>query len=392
MQLTASTASTALLALCVAVASPALAQSAVNIYGIADAALAYSSNQNGESNVYMRSGNLAASRIGFKGNEDLGQGLQALFQLEGGYELDTGAQSSSGVLFNRQAFVGLAERRFGSLTAGRQYTPYYLLVGPIGPVTALTGATGAHPGDIDALDTTVRSNNSVTYTSPIWSGLQVSALYGFGEQPSRGSAGRTVSTALKYDYRQWSMALGYQKLNNTDAVGARDPNASSSFTVSRVNAGYLSADAVRYVVAALRYKIGDLTLGANASNVAYQPGAGSLFSDTAIFNTGGLLATYQLPGAWLLGVGYSYTRENRANGIASPARYQQVSLEQTYSFSKRTALYFLEAYQRAGGTTLGPAGRSQPLPAVAVVGDSQATTPSSGRNQGVVMAGIRVSF
>jgi predicted porin len=83
-------ASTAVLALCVASASPALAQSALNIYGVADAALVYSSNQNGASNVYMRSGNLAASRIGFKGSEDLGQGLQALFQLEGGYEIDTG--------------------------------------------------------------------------------------------------------------------------------------------------------------------------------------------------------------------------------------------------------------------------------------------------------------
>lgn len=370
----------------------ALAQSALNIYGVADAALVYSSNQNGASNRYMRSGNLAASRIGFKATEGLSQELQALFQLEGGYELDTGAQSSSGVLFNRQAFVGLADRRYGSLTVGRQYTPYYLLVGPIGPVTALTGATGAHPGDIDALDTTVRSNNSLTYTSAVWSGLQVSALYGFGEQPERSTVGRTVSVALKYDYQRWALALGYQKLNNGAAAGVRSPDASSSFTVSAVNAGYLSAAAVRYVVAALRYKAGDVTLGANASNVAYRPGAGSLFSDTAMFNTGGLLATYHSSGPWLLGAGYSHTRENRANGIGSPARYQQVSLEQTYSFSERTALYFLEAYQRAGGTTLGRAGRSQQVPAVAVVGDSQAPTPSAGRNQAVLMAGIRLSF
>jgi predicted porin len=385
-------ASAAVLALCVAPASPALAQSALNIYGVADAALVYSSNQNGASNVYMRSGNLAASRIGFKGSEDLGQGLQALFQLEGGYELDTGAQSSSGVLFNRQAFVGLADRHYGSITAGRQYTPYYLLVGPVGPVPALTGATGAHPGDIDALDTTVRSNNSLTYTSPVWSGLQISALYGFGEQPARRAVGSTVSVALKYDYQQWALALGYQKLNNGDAAGMRSPNASSSFTVSPVNAGYVSADAVRYVAAALRYKAGDVTLGANASNVTYRPGAGSLFDDTAVFNTGGLLATWQTSSAWLLGAGYSYTRANRANGIGSPAHYQQVSLEQTYSFSKRTALYLLEAYQRAGGTTLGQAGRTQQVPAVAVVGDSQASTPSAGQGQTVLMAGIRLSF
>lgn len=42
------------------------------------------------------------------------------------------------------------------------------MLGPIGPTTALTGATGAHPGGIDALDTTVRSNNSLAYTTPVW--------------------------------------------------------------------------------------------------------------------------------------------------------------------------------------------------------------------------------
>jgi predicted porin len=384
--------SLAAMTLCLGAAFPAQAQSALTIYGIIDAALVYSSNQNGASNVYIRSGNLSASRLGFKGTEDLGDGLQALFQLEGGYEVDTGAQSSSGAVFNRQAFVGLAASRYGSLTAGRQYTPYYLLVGPLGPTSALTGATGAHPGDIDALDTTVRSNNSVAYTTPVWSGLQMSALYGFGEQPGRRAVGSTVSVALKYDYQQWALALGYQKLNNGDAVGVRSPNASSSFTVSPINAGYLSADGVRYVAAALRYTQGPLTLGTNATNVAYRPGAGSLFTDTAVFNTGGLLAIYRLSSAWVLTAGYSYTRENSANGIGSPARYQQVSLEQTYAFSTRTALYFLEAYQRAGGTTLGLAGRTQPVRAVAVVGDSQAGTPSSGQGQTVLMAGIRHSF
>lgn len=382
----------AALPLLCASAGSALAQSAITIYGIVDAALVYSNNQRGMSNTYMRSGNLAASRLGLKGSEDLGDGRQALFQLESGFESDTGAQSATGVLFNRQVFVGLADQRLGMLTGGRQYTPYYQMIGPVGPTSALTGATGAHPGDIDGLDTTIRSNNSVAYTSPVWSGMQMSLLYGFGEQPGSRARGNTVSAALKYDYAQWQFALGYQKLNNADAAGTRSPNASSSFTVSPVNAGYLSADGVRYVAAAARYTQGQLTLGVNTSNVAYRPGGGSLFTDTASFNTGGVLAIYHPGGAWALSAGYSYTRENRANGITSPASYRQLSLEQTYSFSKRTALYFLEAHQRAGGTTLGAAGIGEPVPAVAVVGDSQAGTPSGGRGQTVLMAGLRHSF
>lgn len=79
------------LAFSAALQSDASAQSSVSTYGVADAALVYSSNQNGHSNTYMRSGNLAASQLGFKGTEDLGGGTQALFLLENGFEADTGA-------------------------------------------------------------------------------------------------------------------------------------------------------------------------------------------------------------------------------------------------------------------------------------------------------------
>jgi hypothetical protein len=49
------------------------------------------------------------------------------------------------------------------------------MVGALGPTGVLTGATGAHPGDLDALDTTLPLNDSVTYLSPNLAGLQLSA-------------------------------------------------------------------------------------------------------------------------------------------------------------------------------------------------------------------------
>jgi predicted porin len=107
------------------VSGSASAQSNVAIYGVADAGVAYASNQNGNANTYLRSGSLSASKIGLQGVEALGGDLQALFLLESGFELDSGAQSASGSLFNRQAYVGLLSRAYGVLTAGRQYTPYY---------------------------------------------------------------------------------------------------------------------------------------------------------------------------------------------------------------------------------------------------------------------------
>ena len=370
----------------------AAAQTGLAIYGTLDLALVYASNQGGASNTYMRSGNLAASKLGFKGNEDLGGDTQALFVLENGFEADTGAMSSSNTLFNRQAYVGLANARYGTLTAGRQYTPYYLFVGPLGPTAVLTGATGAHPGDIDGLDTTIRVSNSLSYTSPLWSGAQIGVLVGLGETPGQLSTGSSLSAAFKYDYNAWNFALGYLKLKNGNAAGIFDPTASGSFGASPLNRGYLSADSVQYLAAAARYTMGKLALGVNASNVAYRPKGSSLFADTAVFNTAGLVATYQLYPALFVSAGYSYTRENAANGIADPARYQQLSLEQTYSLSKRTAFYLLEAYQVARGRTLGVTGIGNPVDAVAVVGDSQNGSPSANGNQGVLMIGVRHSF
>lgn len=368
------------------------AQTSVTIYGVLDNAFAYSSNQGGFHNFYQRQGNLVGSKLGFKGVEDLGGGLQALYTLEAGFNVDDGSAASAGVLFNRQSFVGLSNQA-GTVTMGRQYTPYFLYVGTYGPTSSLTGATGAHPGDIDGLDTTIRINNSVTYASPVFGGVQASAQYGMGEIAGASTTGATYSAALKYDMSPLRMALGYLYMKNGPVTGTTfSSQASGSFSASPINKGYLSAGAVQYLAAAGRYKIGDLELGLNGSNVQYKPTAGSLFTNTATFNTVGALATYQLTPTVFISGGYSYTKEKAANGVTDPARYQQIALEQVYIFSPRTSLYALEAYQYARGTTLGAGGMGNPVSAVAVVGDSQTGTPSNANNQTVVMLGIKHSF
>lgn len=372
------------------------AQSNVSIYGVVDAAMAYTSNQGGNSNTYMRSGNLSASKIGFQGVEDLGGDLKALFLLESGFESDTGAMSSAGTLFNRQAYVGLQSGAYGTLTAGRQYTPYYLLVGSLASSNILTGATGAHPGDIDGLDTTVRISNSLSYSMPAWRGLQASAQYGFGEAADSNAVGSSFSAAVKYSTSPAEFALGYLKLKN-GGNGAGQPgqsgwnsNASGSFGVSAVNQGYATADSIQFIAASARYTMGKWMVGANASNVQYQAGTRSAFRDTAIFNTAGLISSYQLTPQWFLAAGYSDTFASRANGISDRARYRQLSFEQNYALSKRTSIYLIEARQLARGQTLGQNGAI--VDAVASVGDSQNGTPSSNGGQTVVMVGLKHSF
>jgi predicted porin len=109
----------------------ALAQTNVTIYGIADAGYVYASGDDyvPGSNTFsgIRSGLLSGSRIGFKGEEALGNGLKAIFTLEYSLEIDnnTGIGSTGG-LNARQQFVGLSSDKLGTAALGRQYAPGYL--------------------------------------------------------------------------------------------------------------------------------------------------------------------------------------------------------------------------------------------------------------------------
>ena len=380
-------------AACAALAcAPAFAQSSVTLYGAVDDAVTYVNNQKGSSNVYLRQGNLYASKFGLQGKEDLGGGTTAIFDLQNGFDLNTGAFSSSGVMFNREAYVGLQNVRAGTLTAGRQYTPYYMFVGPLTGSAWLTGATGAHPGDIDGLDTTVRINSSLVYTSPNWSGLQASAMYALGGIAGSTGKGQTYSAAVRYLNGPMTLALGYLRMDNAQQTAGFDPASTGSFGTSALNAGYVSAKAIQHIAAAGNYTLGNLTLGLSYSNVEYQAGARSLFASTAVFNTYAALAVYRFTPAFDAGAGVAYTAASKANGINSAARYQQYSLKEAYHLSKRTTLYALEAYQHAGGQTLGSGGVGNIVNAAPSVGDSQNGTPSSTRSQFVGMVGIATLF
>lgn len=373
-------------------AHAAFAQSSMTLYGVADDGIAYVNNSRGAARTYMRAGNLSTSKFGLTGTEDLGGGLQAIFQLEAGFDLNTGAASTAGLLFNRQAFVGLRSRDVGTLTLGRQYTPYYLFVGPYTGSNWLTGATGAHPGDIDGLDSSFRINNAISYVSPTFGGVTAGLLYGVGGIPGSAGRGQSISAALKYENGPLGIAAGYLRMDNAGQAPGFDSASTASIPVSAVNAGYVSARSIQHAAIAANYRVGNLVLGLNYSNVRYAPRNQSLFANTAMFNTYGALAVYSFTPAFSIGGGYSYTLASKANGIASAARYQQIALKESYSLSKRTTLYALQAYTHATGATLGAAGAAQIVDAAALVGDSQNATPSSNRNQLAVMLGLTVRF
>jgi predicted porin len=112
----------------------AFAQTNVTMYGIADAGYVYSTGDgrrgSGNDNDFsgIQSGLLSGSRLGFRGEEALGNGLKAVFTLEYSLNIDNNSgvgNTTDGGLNARQQFVGLAGGFWGTVALGRQYSPGY---------------------------------------------------------------------------------------------------------------------------------------------------------------------------------------------------------------------------------------------------------------------------
>ncbi|WP_345816116.1 porin [Paraburkholderia sp. PREW-6R] len=381
---------------------PAFAQSSVTLYGIVDNGLSWTngqstlgSNSGGKSAWKMTPGVWAGSRFGLKGAEDLGGNTKAIFTLESGFNSTSGAQQYANAMFGRQAWVGLTHPLYGTFTAGRQYASYYQLLSPYSPTTWITGYYGAHPGDIDGLDTIYRANNTLEYTSPKLYGLTVSGSYSPGGVAGSVNRGSTWSTAAQYAMGPVGLAVGFSRINNSTLGGgtfgadSTTSNNGAQIGVSALTNGYQTAQAQQRFAVGGGYTFSNAwDVTATYSNVQYIPGVGSKFHDEAIFNTGGLVLHWKPAVALDVAAGYSYTRATRANGIADNAQYHQFNLSQYYSLSKRTGLYALEAYQKAKGKTLGTSGAGQIINATATLGDGYNGSPSSSGSQMAVGVGI----
>jgi predicted porin len=188
----------------------AFAQTNVTIYGVADAGYVYSSGDPGRNpgttfsnpgtsikgtNTFsgVQSGLLAGSRIGFKGEEALGNGLKAIFTLEYALDIDGnfGLGSSASGLAARQQFVGLSSAKLGTVSLGRQYAPGYVASGNndsfIGALFSPLSFLTAQAGNTITPNSGARWNNAITYTSPNWGGFTGKAIYSFGENSNGGS-------------------------------------------------------------------------------------------------------------------------------------------------------------------------------------------------------------
>lgn len=200
------------LAILGSVTGTAMAQSSVSVYGVVDMGLSHSST-GGDKVTGLDSGLQSGSRLGFKGTEDLGNGLKANFVLESGINVDEGTNGQGGAAFGRQSWLGL-EGDFGAVKMGRQYSPIrnaMVAVDPFGLAGAGSIGRVGMNGQIGEIE---RVNSSVVYEAPANSlGLSAAVQYGFGEQTDSISTDSTVGFAVGYKRDALNLGLAYNKLD-----------------------------------------------------------------------------------------------------------------------------------------------------------------------------------
>jgi predicted porin len=195
-------------------ATGAQAQTSVQIYGVADAGIVIERGGPQGNFNKITSGVASGSRLGFRGNEDLGGGNSVFFQLENGFDMDTGAAGQGGRLFGRQAFVGL-KGAAGTLSLGRQYSPFFkVLDGIVDPFS--TGLAGDSQNFF--LQPT-RIDNSVEYQSPVWNGVQADIMYGAGEDPKGADRKRNLGGSLTYNAGPLALSLVHHRLGDDTGNG-----------------------------------------------------------------------------------------------------------------------------------------------------------------------------
>jgi predicted porin len=332
-----------------AFADAASAQSSVTIYGVVDAGLVAERGAAAGSVTKLTSGVASGSRLGFKGTEDLGGGLSASFVLENGFQLDTGAQGQ-GVLFGRQAFVGLGSSTFGTTTLGRQYTPHYLVVNFADPFgTGLAGdAVNIIPNTGDQAS---RMNNTIKYATPNLSGFTGELAYGFGEVAGDTSAGRQIGASVGYAGGPFAVRLGYHNRNNATVANQSSNNAKNTILAATYN---LDVAKVHLAYGVDKGTNSSVVRGANPPVTPANPFGTPILPRHSTDSTDVLVGvTVPIGPHTLLG---SYIRKNDKTAFNQDA--DQWALGYRYALSKRTDLY--TAYARiknknGAGYTVGSA-------------------------------------
>ena len=280
----------ALAALALVGTSAAFAQSSVTLYGRVNTTFEHQK----EGNVSKTGLFNNSSRFGFKGQEDLGGGLMAGFQLESGFDSSTGATSST--FFGRQSEVNLAGGfgmlRLGNFTSESYYATADFISNHNHDTGSSSDALYAYPA---------RDANKIAYRTPSFGGATLEAGVALHEQANGTGGKNSLDLAANYEIGALGLGAGYSKLGDQNQFAVRASYSTGPFVVG----AYVQRD----------------------KNV--------------FFANGGNRTNVRLSGAYIMGVSEFHLNVGRAGKYSNVAdsAATQYTVGYNYNLSKRTKIY-----------------------------------------------------
>jgi predicted porin len=302
--------------------------------------------------VVMESSN---SRLGFRGIEDLGGNLKALFQLETAFAVDDGTLGATNTLFSRDTFVGLAGG-FGTIKLGKMDTVYKNLGDTLsflgissGNFVSISNVLSKQGfGTSSSSSFHLRRNNSIIYESPALGGVQALFDYSLGEQPGSISKGSLISAGVKYETGPVYVALAHEVHKDffggsiNSPTGLRNGTGSGSTFAPAAGAG--SKDRATRLTG--QYKFGtDTRVEANVARVEFKETGGATGRFESYKHTTWSLGAEQRIGATTLAASYGQAGAGTCSlvggAVCSTAGLEgkQINLGASYALSKRTQLF-----------------------------------------------------
>jgi predicted porin len=334
-----------LIALAIAgLSGAAFAQSNVTIYGVADATFDIINVSGGSAALSGNTPNFTrvstnGSRLGFKGTENLGNGLSALFEFESNANFDSGGALGT----SRDSFVGLSGD-FGKVILGNLSTPTrafsalldvnagndgigtnYALLGKLGGALAYRGTGAASRSATSASLFDTRFTNSIAYITPSFSGLQATVAYVANEN-------KTDTAGAKLNTSAYDLGLNYN--NGPILVGLTYADVSEKNDV---------AGSAPYGSGALKTRIGaDQKLKEFRLGGKYDFGVATLRALYARTKADGSIAEVK-QNVWGIGGTYNVT----ANGKLTAQYYRANDLDSGGSIDNTGAKFYTLGYEHS---------------------------------------------
>ena len=319
-----------------AFAQASTSTSSVQLYGIVDVAYRYTNNEGATGNGSLNQlvgGGMSQSRWGINVNEDLGNGLKALVNLENRFTADNGATAGgypNGSYF-QQSWVGL-QGEFGRVTMGRQYNVLFDLVTSTYASYPYSPYMEAYKPEI-GFSLLARADNMIKYTAEVGA-IRGALQYSFDEKAATG--GKTMGGYLRYAANGVAAGVGYQDYEFASGKKIKAWTLGGSYSTGPMyfNLGYGENKVDSNLPATDAPVLG--AMWGSAANGGF--GGGAMFLNAnkrTIYKIG---AGYQLTPQINLGAHYFHTKQTGATA-ATNATANFLTLAADYAFSKRTDAY-----------------------------------------------------